>query len=172
MQLLFNNVNTFIVLFGTFVPPTCTFSLAGNMIAYIPVKLQTGKVTLIIRALKARWRLWWEINTFPPVSSLKGCVFPNFWQKMDEPNPSEMNVKVLIPAPIHCSQSQLFPWLGNWKELWNLSNRYWRNETIIWKRIMLFHANFITPKFVCIYLQKWRETSSVTSLLLIQSSSY
>ena len=34
-----------------------------------------------------------------------GRDFPFFWQKMDGPNPSEMDIKVFIPAPTNCLQS-------------------------------------------------------------------
>ena len=33
------------------------------------------------------------------VSSLIGCVFPNFRQKRDGPNPSDLDNKVFFPAP-------------------------------------------------------------------------
>ena len=46
-----------------------------------------------------RCRLWPEINTFASISSLIGCVFFIFRGKKYEPNPSEMDIKVFIPAP-------------------------------------------------------------------------
>ena len=36
---------------------------------------------------------------FPSMSSLTGRVLSTFRQKMDGSSPSEMNIKVLIPAP-------------------------------------------------------------------------
>ena len=38
-------------------------------------------------------------TTFPSISSLIGRPFSIFRQKMDSPNPSEMEIKVLIFAP-------------------------------------------------------------------------
>ena len=40
-------------------------------------------------------------TTFPSISTLIGRAFQ---QKMDGPNPSEMDIKVFIPAPTYCLQ--------------------------------------------------------------------
>ena len=41
---------------------------------------------------------------FPCISSLIGRAFSIFREKMDGPNPSEMDIKVFIPAPTFCLQ--------------------------------------------------------------------
>ena len=43
--------------------------------------------------------LAWKKNTFPLVSSLIGCTFSILQKKNYETNPSEMDIKVLVPAP-------------------------------------------------------------------------
>ena len=43
--------------------------------------------------------LWRKINTFPSISSLKDRVFPIFRQEKVRSDPSEMDIKVVIPAP-------------------------------------------------------------------------
>ena len=45
-------------------------------------------------------------GTFPSSSSLKRCAFPSFDRKMEVPNPSEFDIKVLIPAPTYCLHSK------------------------------------------------------------------
>ena len=64
-------------------------------------KVQIGKSTLIMLFIKGKkYRLWREINTFPSISSLMDRVFSIFRQKRYASNPSEMDIKVVIPAPI------------------------------------------------------------------------
>ena len=46
-----------------------------------------------------RCRLWREINTFPSIPSLTDRVFPIFREKKVRSDPSEMDIKVVIPAP-------------------------------------------------------------------------
>ena len=41
-------------------------------------------------------------TTFPSISSIIGHAFSNFRQKMDGPNPAEMDIKAFIPAPTCC----------------------------------------------------------------------
>ena len=42
---------------------------------------------------------WREINTLPSISSLTDRVFSIFRQKEVQSDPSEMDIKVVIPAP-------------------------------------------------------------------------
>ena len=80
--------------------PTWAFSLAGNRIVYTPSQgTNREKNFNQINYKDKRCRLWREINTFPSISSLLGCVFSFFQRKKYEPNPSEMDIKLLIPAP-------------------------------------------------------------------------
>ena len=44
-----------------------------------------------------------EIDTFPSIYFLIGRVLSIFRRKMDGRNPSEMDIKVLIPAPTFSS---------------------------------------------------------------------
>ena len=46
-----------------------------------------------------RCRLWREINTLPSLSSLTDRVLSIFRQKKVRSDPSEMDIKVVIPAP-------------------------------------------------------------------------
>ena len=58
------------------------------------VKVQIGKSTIIITTSKLECRLWREINNFSiHLSSI------HLWTEKDKPNPSEKDIKVLIPAP-------------------------------------------------------------------------
>ena len=58
------------------------------------VKVQIGKSTNIITTSKLEYRLWREINNFfIDLSSI------HLSTEKDQPNPSEMDIKVLIPAP-------------------------------------------------------------------------
>ena len=47
-------------------------------------------------------------TTFPSIFSLIGRAFSTFRQKMDEPNPSRMDIKVLFPALIYCWQFEKY----------------------------------------------------------------
>ena len=53
-------------------------------------------------------------KTFPSISSIIGRAFSLFRQKIDGPNPSEMDVKASIPAPTCCLQSYFTNFL-NWE---------------------------------------------------------
>ena len=57
-----------------------------------------------------------------------GRAFSIFWQKMDGANPSEMDIKVFIPAPTFCLQSWYyeFPWLGKENKITKMEK--WRNK--------------------------------------------
>ena len=70
------------------------------------VKVQVGKSTYITNTSKSECRLWWEINNFPSISSLIGRVLSIFRQKMEGPNPSELDIKVFNPAPTFYSQAK------------------------------------------------------------------
>ena len=64
------------------------------------IKVQIGKSTLIKLFIKEKGcRLWREINTFPSISSLTDRVFSIFRQKKVRSDPSEMDIKMVIPAP-------------------------------------------------------------------------
>ena len=62
---------------------------------------------------------------FPSISSIIGRAFPTFRQKMDGPNPSEMNIKAFIPAPTCCLQSYYTNFL-NWEK--KIKWVKWKNE--------------------------------------------
>ena len=62
-------------------------------------QVQIRKSALIIIFIKEKCRLWRETNTFPSIYSLTDRVFSIFRQKIYVSNPSEMNIKMLIPAP-------------------------------------------------------------------------
>ena len=74
-----------------------TFSLAENIIVYTP-KQGTNTETYFnhINYKDKTYRLWWEINTFPTISSLLGCVFSIFRRKKYEPN-QKWTSKCLVP---------------------------------------------------------------------------
>ena len=60
---------------------------------------QTKEKYFIVLYTKGKCQFWRELNTFPCTSSLKSRVFSILQQKMYAPNPSERDVKELIPAP-------------------------------------------------------------------------
>ena len=77
-----------------------TFSRAGNIIVYTPSQSTNREEYFnYVHYKDKRCRLWREINTFSSISSLIGCVCSTFRRKKYKPNPSEMDMKVLIPAP-------------------------------------------------------------------------
>ena len=51
-------------------------------------------------------RLWREINTPPSISSLTDRVFSNFRQEKVRSDPSEIDIKVVIPAPTQYIKTQ------------------------------------------------------------------
>ena len=90
----FRNINS------TFISPIYTFSLAGNIVVYTPSKgTNREKYFNHINYKDKRCLLWREIYTIPSISSLIGRVFSIIRGKKHEPNPSELDIKVLIPAP-------------------------------------------------------------------------
>ena len=80
--------------------PIYTFSLAGNKVVYTPSQGTIREMYFNhINYKDKRCQLWQEIKTFPSIHSLISCVFSIFRQKKYESNPSEMENKVLFPAP-------------------------------------------------------------------------
>ena len=75
-------------------------SLAGNIIVYTPDQ-GTNREKYFKYNIYQRegCRLWREINTLPSIFSLTDGVFSIFWQKKVRSDPSEMDIKVVIPAP-------------------------------------------------------------------------
>ena len=64
------------------------------------VKVQIGKNTVERYNIKGRSAdSGGKKTTFASISSLIGRAFSVSGQKMDGPNPSEMDIKVFIPAP-------------------------------------------------------------------------
>ena len=47
-----------------------------------------------------------KTTTFPPISSIIGLISAIFLQKMDGPNPSEMDINLYIPLLTFCSQNK------------------------------------------------------------------
>ena len=83
-----------------FVSPIYTFSLAGIIIVYRPIQGTIRyKKDLIILSIKGKSRLWREINASPSISSFIDRVFSVFRRRKYDSNPSEMDIKVAIPAP-------------------------------------------------------------------------
>ena len=63
------------------------------------VKVQIGKSTVEKYSIKGESAdSGGKKTTLPSISSLIGRAFSIFRQKMDGPNPSEMDIKVFIPA--------------------------------------------------------------------------
>ena len=74
--------------------------LGGNhSCLHVKSKYKEGKGTLIILSRRGKCRLWRETNTFQSFSSFTDCVFSIFRRKKYASNPSEVNIKVVIPAP-------------------------------------------------------------------------
>ena len=116
----------------------------------------------------------------PSFSSPKRRVLSIFRQKKDGPNPSEMDINVFVPAPrIYLQLGNI--WIYKEKNLhislirkkMNLQNAWlWVFENLK-KYIDHLHAYFIINWSINLLLfQKWGETSSSTSLLLVPTSSY
>ena len=84
----------------TFIFPIYTFPWRETKMFSRQIKVQRGKNTLIILFIEEKGcRLWRETNTFPSMSSLTDRVFPIFRQKKLRSDPSEMDIKVVFPAP-------------------------------------------------------------------------
>ena len=58
-----------------------------------------AKSTLFILTIEQRRRFWREENTSPSIFSIIDRVFSIFRRKKTGSNPSEMDIKVIIPAP-------------------------------------------------------------------------
>ena len=95
-----------IVLFLYFRFSYLSFSLAGNLIVYTPG--QCTNRDKYPQKVTSKWgcRLWREMNIFPSISYLIGRVLTMFRQRIDGPNPVEMDSKVFIPAPTFCLQTE------------------------------------------------------------------
>ena len=79
--------------------------LAGNIIVYTPSSGTTREKYFIKDNIKVKTPiLAGKKTTFPSISSLIGRAFSILRPKMDRPNPSEMDIKVSIPAPTYCLQ--------------------------------------------------------------------
>ena len=86
--------------FTTFISAIFTIPLAGNMIVCTPSQgTNREKDSRNKQHQRLECRLWRGIDTFPYISSLMGRVFSISRRKMDGPNPSKMDIKLLIPAP-------------------------------------------------------------------------
>ena len=84
----------------TFIFPIYTFPWRETKLFTRQIKVQIGKSTLIRIFIKEKGcRLWREINTLPYISSLTDRVFSIFRQKKVRSDPSETDIKVVIPAP-------------------------------------------------------------------------
>ena len=88
---LYNNI-------CTFVSPIYTFPWRKTKLFTRQIKVQIGKSTLIKLFIKAKCRLWREKNTLPSISSFTDRVFSIFRRKKYGSDPSEMDIKVVIPA--------------------------------------------------------------------------
>ena len=89
---LYNNIHTL-------VSPIFTFSLAGNIIVYTPIQsTNREKYFNHIIYFKKMPTLAGK-NTSPSISSFIDRVFSIFRRKKYMSNPSEMDIKVLVPAP-------------------------------------------------------------------------
>ena len=85
--------------FGTFISPNYTFSLAGNIFIYTPSQgTNREKYFYKMQHQRLKCRFWCEINTFPSISSFIGRVL-SIRRKMDGPNSSQLDIKVLKRAP-------------------------------------------------------------------------
>ena len=84
----------------TFSSPIYTFPWRETYLFARQIKVQIGKSTLIILFIKGKGcQILREINTFPSISSLTDRVISIFRQKKVRSDPSEMDIKVVIPAP-------------------------------------------------------------------------
>ena len=89
------------------------FLLGGKPNFTCQVKVEIEKNTFFIDTLKWKCQLWQERNTFPSIFSLIGRVFTFIRQKIDAPDPSELDIKMLIPAPTYYLQTNT--WIfDNW----------------------------------------------------------
>ena len=63
------------------------------------VKVKNRKKYFNHKKYKEKCWLWREINTFPSISSFADRVFSIFRRKIYGSDQSEMEIKVIIPAP-------------------------------------------------------------------------
>ena len=74
---------------------------------YTPIQGTKEKVLTLLNIQNLNADSGGKKTTFPSIDSLMGRVLSIFRQKMDGPNPSEMDIKVFIPAPTYCLQTKL-----------------------------------------------------------------
>ena len=84
---------------STFISPIQTFSLAGIITVYTLTRGTKWEKVLKKSITKGKCRLWWETKNFPFISLLIGRNISIIRRKMYGPDPSEMDIKVLIRAP-------------------------------------------------------------------------
>ena len=85
---------------STLISPVYAFSLTGNIMVYTPSQsTNTEKYFNHIIYKDKSCRFWRETNTSPSISSLLDCVISIFRRKKYEPNPSEVDIIMVIPAP-------------------------------------------------------------------------
>ena len=139
---------------------------------HVKSRYNWGQLILQKRHQRLKYHIWWEINTFPTLSSLIGHVLPIFRRRMDGPNPSKMFIKMLILALTSQLKIQLSSLIGKWEKMFKKilkkveyygkrENERLNTFTFIWSQI---NSSVFT-------LRKWREISKTTSLLIIQASS-
>ena len=77
------------------------------------IKVQNGKNTLLIKTIQKKCLFRRKLNTFLSVSLLKGRVLLIFRRKTYGPNPSEMNILVIVFEPTQSvlvyTEDQSFP---------------------------------------------------------------
>ena len=115
---------------------------------------------------------------FPSIYSLIGRVVSMYRPKMDGPNLSEMDIKVLLPAPTFCLQAEqsifhnwkdyIIPWSGKMKTFSKLKKQVCKTKNKCEGKIfMVSHVQFIFPSLSSICPQKWGEISGNTSWLFV-----
>ena len=87
--------------------------MAGNIIVYTLSQGTNREKYYKIKHQRVQFRLQWEINTFKSICFLIRHVFTVFRRKLHGPNPSQMDIKVLIPAQqLYFTNTNLF---FNWE---------------------------------------------------------
>ena len=84
---------------STFISLIYTFPWRETNLFTRQVNVQIGKSILIILSIMEKCRHLREINTLPSISSLTDRVFSILRPKKYGSDPSEMHIKVVIPAP-------------------------------------------------------------------------
>ena len=88
--------NNKILIFCIFISPIYNFSLAGNIFVYTPSQGANKEKYFINHNIKVK---------MPTLAGNKQRrAFSTIRQKMEGPNPSEMDIKVFNPAPTYCLQ--------------------------------------------------------------------